>query len=74
MIDMAKNPWRMSAVDRNVPKRYPSGKEIPPEVRRDIYAYYLLEKNLRKLKKAEKIKKRSDIRKVVRRKRLKRVV
>ena len=74
MIDMVKSPWRMSVVDRNVPKRYPSGAEIPPEVRREIYAYYLLEKKLSKLKKLEQVKKREQFRKVIRRKRLKRVV
>ncbi|MGD9381084.1 MAG: hypothetical protein PVI03_01430 [Candidatus Thorarchaeota archaeon] len=61
-------------MDRIVPKRYPDGREIPPEVRRDIYAYYLLEKSLRKLKRAEKVKRKAEFRKVMRRKRLKRVV
>jgi len=69
-----KSSWSESAVNRVVPKKYPSGKVIPPDVRREIYAYYLLEKNLRKLKRTEKVKKRSEFRKVMRRKRLKRVV
>ena len=69
-----KNSWSESTVNKIVPKKYPSGHPIPPDVRREIYAYYLLEKNLRKLKKTEQVKKRSEFRKVMRRKRLKRVV
>jgi len=71
---MKGNQWSESAVNKVVPKRYPSGDPIPPEVRREIYAFYLLEQRLKKLKHAERMKKREQYRKVSRKRRLKRVM
>lgn len=55
MATNKKNPWSMKEVDKVVPRRYPTGQPIPPETRREIYAYCLLEKKLRSLKKVGKL-------------------
>jgi hypothetical protein len=55
--DIKKKAWSMKEVNRVVPKTYPSGKPISPEKRREIYAYYLLEKRLMQLKCSDSRKK-----------------
>jgi len=71
---MAKSVWSQRKVDKVVPKRYPSGRPIPPEVRREIYAYYLLEKKLQQLKRAESLRRRSQVKKLTKKKKLKKVM
>lgn len=63
--------WSKAEVDRVVPKNYPNGREIPPATRREIYAYYLLEKKLKKLKSLERV---SSGKKMMKRKSLRKVV
>lgn len=50
-----KGLWRESEVNRVIPKNYPGGNVIPPDVRREMYAYYLLEKRLKRLKQVERL-------------------